>query len=132
MGDKMLIERDSSNPLFAVIDVTPIPAERGEHGSLRIRLLGITDHHTGPSTILVAPSECEQLIEIAKTVMANATAEKLRQSDETAKFGLPQGVPPAFPPAGPFPGFNGNAPLQSPPVPPPLVPMLGPPAGRSR
>ena len=129
MGDKMLIEREGSNPSIAVIDATLIPAEHNEAGSLRIRLLS----NNGPVTILVAPSECEQLIEIAKTVMANAAAEKLRQSEEAGKFSSlpPSGVPMGFP--GPLPGFNGNAPLQSPPVPPPLMQaVLGPPRGRTR
>lgn len=109
MADKMLVEREGSTPGLAIIDAYGAPAVNGEHGSLRIRLL----QTGGANTILVAPSECEQLIEIAKTVMANAAAEKLRQSENP-----PPALPGGF--AG-FPGIPGQpfAPPPSAPPPPP-------------
>lgn len=101
MPDKMLVEREGSTPGLAIIDAYGAPAVNGEHGSLRIRLL----QTGGANTILVAPSECEQLIEIAKTVMANAAAEKLRQSEN--------------PPPAPF-SFADFPALPSTAPPPPL------------
>jgi len=126
MPDKMLIEREGSTPGLAIIDAYGAPAVTGEHGSLRIRLLGLPDHHTAPRTVLVAPSECEQLIEIAKTVMANAAAEKLRQSENPP--------PPPAPPFGPFPPGNFPSPhvlnpMSAPPPPPWPEAQLG---GKSR
>jgi hypothetical protein len=114
----MLVEREGSNPLIAVIDATPLPAEPGEAGSLRIRLLRLDDHHTAPPTILIAPSECEQLIEIAKTVMANAAAEKLRQSQEPLPAPVGTALPSQIlnPGMMPFPGVPGPKSSQPPPT----------------